>query len=170
MSGVDEIKGWIVGRIPADWFTEVPEVRMDREEIWVIGRLADVTMSSGTSPEMLAAARAGRLHQFREGSRDARIQISEEARKRFGRSVSWGVRIGETHEMFTHLAMPVMTRLRLPERELLDTLIHSGVARNRAHALAWCVKLVEQNQKEWLGELREAIAKVGQVRREGPLN
>jgi hypothetical protein len=80
------------------------------------------------------------------------------------------VKIGDVQEMFTHLALPVMTRLRLPEREILDTLIHSGVARNRAHALAWCVRLVERNQKEWLTELRDAIAKVGQVRNQGPLN
>jgi hypothetical protein len=29
---------------------------------------------------------------------------------------------------------------------------------------------VERNQKEWLTELRDAIAKVGQVRNQGPLN
>ena len=98
------------------------------------------------------------------------MEIAEEAKQRFGREVAWGVKIGDTQEMFTHLALPVMTRLRLPEREILDTLINSGVARNRAHALAWCVRLVERNQKEWLTELRDAIAKVGQVRNQGPLN
>ena len=30
--------------------------------------------------------------------------------------------------MFTHLAVPAMTRLRLPEREVLDALVDSGVA------------------------------------------
>ncbi|HZP96328.1 MAG TPA: hypothetical protein VFC31_08355 [Candidatus Limnocylindria bacterium] len=170
MSEREEIVGWFAGRIPQGWFTGTPEVRADREEIWVIGTLPDVDLGTGATKEALAAARGGRIKRFREETRDQRIVISGEARNRFGRETAWGVRIGDTQEMFTHLAMPVMTRLRLPEREVLDTLIHAGVARNRAHALAWCVRLVERNQKEWLGELREAIAKVGQVRQQGPLN
>lgn len=170
MAAPEEISGWFAGRIPQGWFSGTPEVRVDREEIWVIGTLPDVQLGKDAGPESLAAGRAGRIRQFREDTRDARMEISEEAQKRFGRSTAWGVKIGDTHEMFTHLALPVMTRLRLPEREILDTLIHSGVARNRAHALAWCVRLVERNEKEWLKELREAIAKVGQVRQQGPLN
>ena len=169
MAGRDEIAGWFAGRIPQGWFQGTPEVRVDREEVWVIGTLPDVQLNNA-STEGLAAARDGRIKQFREDTRDARIEISQEAQKRFGRVASWGVKIGDTEQMFTHLALPVMTRLRLPEREILDTLINSGVARNRAHALAWCVRLVERNQKEWLGELRDAIAKVGQVRNQGPLN
>ena len=167
MAERDELIGWFAGRIPQGWFTGAPEVRADSEEIWVIGTLPDVTAET---KEALTAARDGRIKQFREDTREQRVQIAAEARSRFGRNVAWGVRIGDTEQMFTHLAMPVMTRLRLPEREVLDTLINSGVARNRAHALAWCVRLVERNQKEWLGELREAIAKVGQVRRQGPLH
>ena len=72
--------------------------------------------------------------------------------------------------MFTHLAVPAMTRLRLPEREVLDALVDSGVARSRAHALAWCVRLVQQNQGEWLKELKAAIEQVGAVRQQGPMN
>jgi hypothetical protein len=170
MSGRDEISGWFAGRIPQGWFTATPEVRVDREEIWVIGVIPDVQLTKDASADSIAAARAGRIKQFREDTREERMEIAEEAKRRFGREVAWGVKIGEAQEMFTHLALPVMTRLRLPERELLDTLIHTGVARNRAHALAWCVRLVERNQKEWLAELREAIAKVGQVRNQGPLN
>ncbi len=170
MSGRDEISGWFAGRIPQGWFTATPEVRVDREEIWVVGTLADVQLEKSASGEASSAARQGRIKQFREETRDARMEIATEAQRRFGRSTAWGVKIGDQTEMFTHLALPVMTRLRLPEREILDTLINSGVARNRAHALAWCVRLVEKNEKEWLAELREAIAKVGQVRQQGPLN
>jgi hypothetical protein len=166
----DEITGWFAGRVPATWFSGTPQVRADREEIWVVGTLPDVELGNDASKESVAAARAGRIKQFREETRDARMEIAEEAHKRFGRSTAWGVKIGDTEEMFTHLALPVMTRLRLPERDILDTLINSGVARNRAHALAWCVRLVERNEKEWLKELRDAIAKVGQVRNSGPLN
>ena len=170
MAEHDEIAGWFAGRVPEGWFTGRPVVRADREELWVIGTLEDVALGKDASKEAISAARAGRIKQFREETREQRIAIAIEARNRFGREVAWGVRIGDTQEMFTHLALPVMTRLRLPEREVLDTLIHAGVARNRAHALAWCVRLVERNQNEWLGELREAIAKVGQVRNQGPLN
>ena len=170
MAGRDEVAGWFAGRIPQGWFKGTPEVRLDREEIWVIGTLPDVELGKDVTADGIAAARDGRVKQFREETRDARIEISREAQQRFGRVASWGVKIGDTEQMFTHIALPVMTRLRLPEREILDTLINSGVARNRAHALAWCVRLVERNQKEWLGELRDAIAKVGQVRNQGPLN
>ena len=170
MASKDEIGGWFAGRIPAGWFSGAPEVRTDREEIWVIGTLPDVQLGKDSSPEAASAARSGRIKQFREDTREARMKVAEEAGKQFGRGVAWGVRIGDTEQMFTHMALPVMTRLRLPEREILDTLIDSGVARNRAHALAWCVRLVEKNEKEWLTELREAIAKVGQVRNQGPLN
>lgn len=169
MAGRDEIAGWFAGRIPQGWFQGAPEVRMDREEIWVVGALPDVNIGQA-SAEAVSAARVGRIRQFREDTRDARMEIAEEARQRFGRTVSWGVKIADTEQMFTHVALPVMTRLRLPEREVLDLLINSGVARNRAHALAWCVRLVERNEKEWLTELREALAKVGQVRQQGPLN
>jgi hypothetical protein len=169
MAARDEISGWFAGRIPQGWFSGSPDVRADREEIWVVGTLPDVQIGADASKESREAARQGRIKQFREDTREARMKVADEARRQFGRSVAWGVRIGDTEQMFTHMALPVMTRLRLPEREILDTLIDSGVARNRAHALAWCVRLVEKNEKEWLSELRDAIAKVGQVRNQEPL-
>lgn len=170
MTASDELKGWFAGRIPKDWFSGAPEVRADRDEIWVIGTLPDVPLPADAGNEAASAARSGRIKQFREDTRDLRIQISQEAEQRFGRPASWGVRIGDTKEMFTHLAVPAMTRLRLPEREVLDALVDSGVARSRAHALAWCVRLVQKNQSEWLKELRGAIEQVGAVRQQGPMN
>ena len=61
-----------------------------------------------------------------------------------------------------------MTRLRMAEREVLDTLIDAGIARSRSEALAWCVRLVGRNQEEWIGQLREAMEQVAKVRAEGP--
>jgi hypothetical protein len=61
-----------------------------------------------------------------------------------------------------------MTRLRMPERRVLDTLVDAGVARSRSHALAWCVRLVSERQDEWLKDLRGALEQVEQVRAEGP--
>lgn len=170
MSASDEVKGWFAGRIPKDWFSGAPEVRADRDEIWVIGTLPDVQLPADAGPEAASAARAGRIKQHREETRDLRVKIAEEAGKRFGRHVSWGARCGDAREMFTHLTVPAMTRLRLPEREVLDALVDSGVARSRAHALVWCVRLVQQNQGEWLKELKGAIEQVGAVRQQGPMN
>lgn len=153
-----EIRSWFVGRLPDGWFTETPEVTVDREEILVVGRI--------DSPE--AGAELGRVKRFREETREARIGIAEEAEHRFGRKVSWGVRVGDQCFLFTHLAAPVMTRLRQSERVLLDTLIDGGVARSRSDALAWCVRLVDKHQGEWVQQLRDALVHVGEVRRQGP--
>ncbi len=70
--------------------------------------------------------------------------------------------------VFTHLAVPVMTRLRQPERVVLDTLVEAGVARSRADALAWCVRLVGEHTEDWLAQLREAMTSVQKLRDEGP--
>ena len=82
--------------------------------------------------------------------------------------MSWGVRLGSTEALFTHLAAPVMTRLRQPERQVLDTLVDAGVARSRSDALAWSVRLVGQHADEWLGQLREAMSEVDKLRSQGP--
>jgi hypothetical protein len=62
----------------------------------------------------------------------------------------------------------MMTRLRMPERQVLDTLVNSGVARSRSHALAWCVKLVAEKQSEWIEELQQALGHVERAREAGP--
>jgi hypothetical protein len=71
-------------------------------------------------------------------------------------------------ELWTHVAAPVMTRLRQPQRMVLDTLVDAGVARSRSDALAWCVRLVGQHEDDWLTELRDAMASVADVRAKGP--
>jgi hypothetical protein len=153
--------------LPQGWFTGAPDVEADRDEIYVIGTLPDVELADA-SPEAAEQAREGRIERFREETRSERMRIADEAEARFGRKVAWGARIGDVERMFTHLAIPAMTRLRLRERRVLDTLVDAGVARSRAHALAWCVRLVAKNQSEWIGELRDALVQVEKVRAEGP--
>lgn len=153
---------WFAGRLPDDWFTGPATVEVDREEIVVFGELP------GEETENSAAAEEGRVARFRESTRPARMQIADEAEARYGRKVAWGVTIGDRRILFTHLAVPVMTRLRQPERKVLDTLVDAGVARSRADALAWTVKLAGQHAEEWLAELREAMRKVDDLRSEGP--
>ncbi len=159
---------WIAGRLPDGWFAGDPTVVVDREEITVIGRLPD---ADGEESQARASGRAAR---FREETRSERMRIADEAEARYGRKVAWGVDIGapgdDNHEriLFTHIAVPVMTRLRQPERQVLDTLVDAGVARSRSDALAWSVRLVGEHADEWLGKLREAMKNVDDLRAEGP--
>ena len=164
----DRVRGWFHGRLPEDWRTVDPEITLDREEITVLLTIPDVEVSSGASEAEAAEARAGRAKAFREETRERRISIAREAEHRFDRKVSWGVIIGDRTELFTHIAVPVMTRLRQPQRQVLDTLVEAGVARSRADALAWCVRLVGQHSDDWLAELRAAMSHVAEVRTKGP--
>ena len=164
----EKLRGWFTGRLPQDLFDGAPEVTVDREEITIVGRIAEPAYADGASEAEKAAAVAGRVKEFRERTREARMAVAREAEHQFGRKVSWGVRCGEERRLFTHLSVPVMTRLKQPERELLDTLVDAGVARSRSDALGWCVRLVEQHAGEWLGELRDAMKRVEEVRDAGP--
>jgi len=164
----DEIKAWFAGRLPDDWFTAPAEVSVDREEILVKGRLAEPEVADDADDAARAAAASGRISRWREQTREERIGIAQAAEHRFGRKVGWGANCGSTSTLFTHLAIPVMTRLRQPERQVLDTLVESGVARSRSEALAWSVRLVGQHTEDWLAELRTAMASVDEVRARGP--
>jgi hypothetical protein len=162
------LRGWFTGRLPAGWFTTAPAIEADREEITVVGALPDPETEAGASDAERAAAAEGRMRRFREETRARRVEIAREAEHRFRRKVSWGVTCGDQSEMFTTLSVPVMTRLRQPERRVLDTLVEAGVARSRSDALAWCVRLVGQHEDSWLAELRSALRRVQEVRSEGP--
>jgi len=164
----EQIAGWFAGRLPADWFIAAPTVEIDREEILVIGDLAPPQLPEDASNETASAAVTSRILGFREDTRAARMRIAEEAQHRFERKVSWGARCGDLDVRFTTLSVPAMTRLRMRERRVLDTLVEAGVARSRSHALAWCVRLIAERQQEWLADLREALERVGEVRAEGP--
>ena len=155
----DDAQSWFEGRLPDDWFTQV-SVSVDREEITVVGSLTDETTD--------AAAASGRISRFRADTREGRISIAEEAQARYGRKVSWGAELGEVRELFTHISVPVMTRLRQPERQVLDTLVDAGVARSRSEALSWSVKLVGEHSESWLADLRQAMSEVDKLRSQGP--
>jgi hypothetical protein len=163
----DDVAAWFAGRVPDDWFTGAPEVTVDREEIIVVGELPGLEEEFDDEPSR-QAAESGRISRFREGTRDARIAIARQAQHRYRRKVAWGARIGGSEELFTTLSAPVMTRLRQPERKVLDTLVDAGVARSRSEALAWCVRLGGEHTDSWLAELREAMRAVDDLRAQGP--
>jgi hypothetical protein len=163
------VGAWFAERLPVEWTaTAAPEVTVDREEITVVLALPGLELAADASDAERAEAAAGRIARFRADTRGRRIEIAREAEHRFRRKVAWGVTVGERRELFTHLAVPVMTRLRQPERQVLDTLVDAGVARSRAHALAWCVRLVGENTQTWLSDLRQAMEHVERVRAQGP--
>jgi len=164
---VERVHGWFAGRLPADWQATPAEVTVDREEITVVLTLPDVPLEDASEAEA-EEARAGRARGFREDTREHRMAIAREAEHRYERKVAWGVDVGGRRELWTNVAAPVMTRLRQPQRLVLDTLVDAGVARSRSEALAWCVRLVGQHEADWLGELRDAMGKVADVRSKGP--
>ncbi|MGI9017088.1 MAG: hypothetical protein ACR2HR_08305 [Euzebya sp.] len=157
MSDHTDIAGWVAENLPHGWFESV-DVRVDKDEILVVGTLKPVA----DEPDQRCISR------FREQTRERRMTIAKTAERTFGRKFSWGAVCGPTEHLFTTLSVPAMTRLRLDERKVLDTLIDAGVARSRSDALAWCVRLVAANEEEWLADLRDAFQAVQQVRDAGP--
>ncbi len=165
---VAALTGWFAGRLPDEWFTGPPAVAVDREEILVVGTLAEPEYPEAADATARAAARRARIQRFREDTREQRMKIADEAEHRTGRKVAWGARCGDDERVFTSLAVPVMTRLRMGERQVLDTLVGAGVARSRADALAWCVRLVRDHEGEWIEQLRSALIAVEVARSAGP--
>ncbi len=164
----EKLRGWFAGRLPDDLFESLVEVAVDREEITVVGRIPEPRLTDGASAAEKEAAVQSRVQEFRERTRDERVAVAREAEHRFRRKVSWGVECGGERALFTQVAAPVMTRLRQPERQVLDTLIAAGVARSRSDALAWCVRLVQRHTDDWLAELRDSLEHVQRVRAQGP--
>jgi hypothetical protein len=146
------IQEWFTARAPKNWNAGGLDVVFDQDEILVVVELPET----------------GSIRHFRESSRDERMVLAAAAEQRFARKVSWGARAGDVVVVFTTASVPVMTRLRLAERRVLDTLIDAGVARSRSEALAWCVRLVGDNEKEWIADLRAAFEAVEVARSRGP--
>jgi hypothetical protein len=151
-----KLESLLTSLLPDSWFTGPPTLTIDDEEILIVGVLSE------TSPGDLDVS------AFRESTRKDRMHIAEEIQPELRRSVSWGVKIADEVTVFTSLGVPVMTRLRIHEREALDTLVAAGVARSRSEAAAWCVKFLSQREADWLRELRSSLESVSKVRSEGP--
>lgn len=162
------IGAWFAGRVPDSWFEGSPSIEIDGDEILVVGVLASPQLPEGAGEDEVRVAEQARISGFREETRGARMRIAEEAQPAFRRTVSWGAACGESKVLFTTAGVPVMTRLRMGDRRVLDTLIDAGVARSRSEALAWCVRLVAQHEADWIRELRDAMSAVEEVRNRGP--
>ena len=142
--------------LPSEWFVGPATVTVDDDEMLIVGTLGPASPGRGDPSA------------FRELTRTPRMEIAYALAVDAVRTVSWGVNVHDTTVVFTSLAVPVMTRLRIGEREVLDTLVGAGVARSRSEALAWCARFVAQREVTWLGELRQSLESVAKVRGEGP--
>jgi hypothetical protein len=165
---VEGLAGWLAGRLPDAWFEGAPRVTVDRDEILIVGTVSPPEVPDGADDVTTSAAEAGRISRFREETREECMAVARQAEHLFGRNIAWGARAGNTSQVFTNASVPVMTRLRQPERVVLDTLVDSGVARSRSDALLWCVKLVATNTDTWLADLRAAMESVETIRQQGP--
>ncbi len=160
------VGAWFDAHIPHGWFVGPVDVVLDREEVLVTGALRDPGASPGDARR--DAARLAVIAHFREVTRSDRVALAGAAEAMLGRKVSWAVTCGPLRDVFTSISVPVMTRLRMQERMVLDTLVDASVARTRSEALAWCVRLVAQHEGDWVAGLREAMIEVERVRRTGP--
>jgi hypothetical protein len=163
-----QVRAWVAGRIPAEWAVEPAEVRVDDDEVLVLAHLPAVALGDDATETERATAEAARIGGFREETRQRRMHIADEGAAALDRMLSWGATCGGTTLLFTTASVPVMTRLRIDERLVLDTLVDAGVARSRSDALAWCVRLVGRNEDQWISDLRAAFEQVEEVRSRGP--
>ena len=161
----EELSAWFAGNLDDDWFSEPASIIFDRDEIIVTGDLAMPKIDGDTDAALAARER---MNSFRITTRDARIAMAERAEATFMRKVSWAVTCGGEQMDYTVTSVPVMTRLHMEERQLLDTLIDAGVARSRSEALSWAVRLVADNESEWIDKLRSAMSEVEELRNQGP--
>src|SRR3954464_13655468 len=116
----ERVSGWFAGRLPAEWQAAPPDITIAREETTVRLTTPDIELAGDASEVARAEARAGRAKAFREETRGKRMEIAREAEHRYDAKVSWGVTVGaeddQHSELWTHVAAPVMTRLRQPQR------------------------------------------------------
>jgi hypothetical protein len=162
------IQKWFNAHIDDEWGSEGIEITADDEEILAVVKVstAEEELPEDADDKEIAIKRIAR--RFRRGTRQSRMSVAEEAQELFERKVSWGIEAGEDTYLFTHVTAPAMTRLRIAERLVLDTLVNAGVANSRSEALSWCVRFVNKNEKAWLSDLRDAFKAVEKVRHDGP--
>jgi len=168
----EELEEWFTSMMTGDWCGAGRSIAWDKDEILVVVKMPvpDHNNADGkdVDDESELPGTLTRIEEFRVDTRKARMVVASEGQQRWGRTISWGAECSGTTAVFTHAAIPTMTRLRLAERRTLDTLIDAGVAQSRSEALAWCVQQVSEHQGDWIERLREAVTEVERIRSEGP--
>ena len=90
---LDRVVGWFRARLPEEWSPTAAEITVDREEITVVLAVADPAVAEDDGADVVAEARAARVAAFREDTRKRRMDLADQAGRRFGRTVSWGASV-----------------------------------------------------------------------------
>ncbi len=158
-----ELREWLLARLPATVMGADPEISVDEDEVLV---LLALNASGLPAEEDEGRERAERelIERRRNETKALRVQLGRALGRAYGRAVSWGMRAGSTTQLFTNNTAPVMTRLARDERHVLDTLITAGVANTRSAALGYIVRAFAVEHQEWLNEVRDTMARVASLR------
>ena len=151
-----QIREWLNEHLK-ELYPEPVEASISDGELLVMGRLA-------VEGEVAEEEARNGIHQHREESRSQRVALAQELERLTGLAVAWGVRYGPVSGYFSSRRVPVMTRLGREEREVLDTLILSGIVRNRSQAVNWAIQSFARGRRDWLRQLREALNNLREVR------
>ena len=151
-----QIREWLNTHL-SDLYPEPVEASISDGELMVIGRLK-------VEGEITEEEAQRRIQEHREESRSRRMALANELEQLTGLAVAWGVRYGQVTGYFSSRNVPVMTRLGRAERDVLDTLVLAGVARNRSQAVNWAIQSFARGRRDWLRQLREAVMNLRDVR------
>lgn len=157
-----QLREWLNEHLK-DLYPEPVEASITDRELLVMGRLAaDADLSEDDART--------RIQEHREESRSKRVELAQELQELTGLAVAWGVRLNDVTAYFSSRGVPVMSRLGRAERDVLDTLIRSGVVRNRSQALSWAIQSFARGRRDWLRQLRDATDSLRDVREDGMSN
>lgn len=159
---LQELKEWLLSQLPASVVGSDPEIVVDADELLIILILNTETVVG--EGEARKHAEHVLIERQRSGTCKLRTQLGRQLERTSDCAVSWGMRAGETLQLFTSNAAPVMTRLSRKERQVLDTLIAANVANTRSAALGYIVRTFATEHQGWLSEVQEAVKQVARLR------
>lgn len=161
--GNDELVQWLAARLPEALLAAPPRLALYDDELVAVLSPLVPELESDDEDQRRGHERA-LIARLREETRPLRMRLAAELQPLLGRPVAWGMRLGGSEALFSTRTVPVMTRLNRREREVLDTLVATGVADTRSAALAYCVRVFASEHDDWLGEARAVAEQAQQVR------
>lgn len=159
-----DLPSWLQERLPAELCAAPPDVAVYDDEIVITLTAAEAPDAGAGGAERSGAERAA-IARLREASRPLRMKLAREIQRTAGLPVAWALRVGASEMLFTSRTAPVMTRLDRREREVLDTLVATGIAETRSAALAYVVRAFAAEHAAWMEEARQALRGVEAVRK-----
>ena len=144
-----------------------PSVIVDREEITVIGT-PDTNPRATTLPNEALPQGASPASAKRPPAE--RMRLPTKPRPATGGRSRGGSRSATNSRriLFTHIAVPVMTRLKPTGRQVLDTLVDAGVARSRVRRSGLVGQTRGCPRRRMAGQTALGDGEVDDLRAEGP--